>query len=136
MSAGHEPFAGSLAPTPTLSDAPMATDLMPELCVAVAGAPLGEAVGPRVGEGWLAGAAEQAVTNAAQITLRTARSRLFIGTIVLPTRTGVRQRTRGCVVSTGQADGPPRAEERRSSSLIRTAGRQLPTLLTLSLPSQ
>ena len=43
---------------------------------------------------------------------------------------------RGCVVSTGQADGPPRAEERRSSSLIRTAGRQLPTLLTLSLPSQ
>src|SRR5438105_5645470 len=107
-SAGHEPFAGSLAPTPTLSDAPMATYLMPELGVAVAGAPLGVAVGARVGEGWLAGAAEQAVTNAAPITLRIAKSRLFLGTIVLPTRTRVRQRTRGCVVSTGQADGPPR----------------------------
>jgi len=118
----------------------MATYLMPELAVALAGALLGEGlpgeiVGPRVGDGWAAGAAEHA-TNAAQITVTTASSLFHIGTIVLPTRTGVRQRTRGCVVSTGQADGPPRAEERRSSSLIRTAGRQLPTLLTLSLPSQ
>ena len=75
--AGHEPVAGSLAPTPTLSDAPMATYLMPALGVAVAGALLGVAVGPRVGEGWAAGAAEQAPTNAAQITLRIASSPLF-----------------------------------------------------------
>src|SRR2546428_308293 len=43
-SAGHDPLAGSLAPTPTLSDAPTATYLTPELAVAVAGGLLGEAV--------------------------------------------------------------------------------------------
>src|SRR5713101_6306812 len=143
--AGHDPFAGSLAPTPTVSDAPMATYLVPELTVAVGVAlgvtvGLGEAVGPRVGDGCAAGAAEHAVTNDAQITVKTASSPFHIKQL-LPSahhRYNCLARTgpRGCVVSTGQADGPPRAEERRSSSLIRTAGRQLPTLLTLSLPSQ
>ena len=90
MSAGQEPFAGSLAPTPTVSEAPMATYLMPAFTVAVgvavAGALLGDAVVPRVGEGWAAGAAEHALANAAQITARTASSPFHIGTIVLPQR--------------------------------------------------
>src|SRR5206468_10529358 len=81
--AGHDPFAGSLAPTPTVSDAPMATYLTPKLTVALGwvlvGALLGGAVGPRVGEGWAAGAAEQAVANAAQITVRIASSPFHIG---------------------------------------------------------
>src|SRR5436309_9465421 len=108
---------------------------MPELAVAVAvavaGTLLGEAVGRDVGDGRAAGAAEHALTKTAEVTMRTAISPFHIATIVLPVKG-----PRGCVVSTGQADGSPRAEERRSSSLIRTAGRQLPTLLTLSLPSQ
>ena len=88
MIAGHDPFVGSLAPTPTVSDAPMATYRTPGLAfaaavgltvaVAVADAVLREAVGPRVDEGWAAGAGEHAPANAAQITVRTARSRFHI----------------------------------------------------------
>ncbi len=59
MIAGHDPLVGSLAPTPTVSDAPMATYRTPGLAVGVAvavavglaAALLGEAVGPRVCEG-------------------------------------------------------------------------------------
>jgi hypothetical protein len=88
--AGHDPVAGSLAPTPTLSDAPIATYRMPELAVAVAvavaGTLLGEAVGRDVGDRRAAGAAEHALTNAAEITMRTAISPFHIGTIVLPVK--------------------------------------------------
>ncbi len=86
MRAGHDPFAGSLAPTPTVSDAPMVTYLTPGLTVVVGGALLGArlggAVGPRVGEGWAAGAAEHALTTAAQITVRTASSDFHIKQLV------------------------------------------------------
>src|SRR2546427_340967 len=71
-SAGHDPLAGSLAPTPTLSDAPTATVTS------------GEAAGPRVGDAWAAPGAEHALTRAAQSTLRRASCILHIGTIVLP----------------------------------------------------
>src|SRR4029078_7779832 len=77
-SAGQDPFAGSLAPTPTVSDAPMATYFTPELTAAVAVGPLGDAVGFGVGDSLAAGAAEQAVANAAQMTVRTTSSRLTI----------------------------------------------------------
>ena len=89
MIAGHDPFVGSLAPTPTVSDAPMATYRTPGLAVAVAAGltvadavVLGKAVRPRVGEGWAAGAGEHAPANAAQITVRTARSRFHIKQLV------------------------------------------------------
>ena len=66
----------------------MATYLMPALTVAVGvavdGATLGDLVGPRVGDAWTAGVAEHELTNATQITARTASSPFHIGTIVLP----------------------------------------------------
>jgi len=89
MSAGHDPLTGSLAPTPTLSDAPIATYRMPGIGVAVAGALLGETVAPRVADGRAAGAdgaAEQAVTIKVQIATNDATLHFHIGTIVLPRR--------------------------------------------------
>ena len=66
----------------------MATYLMPELTVGVAvavdGATLGDLVGPRVGEGWSAGAAEHELTSATQITARTASSVFHIKQLVPP----------------------------------------------------
>jgi hypothetical protein len=68
---------------------------MPALRIAVAGGFVGAVVGAfaavvvglRCGEdGWAAGAAEQALTNAAHITVRTAPSAFLIGTIVQPRR--------------------------------------------------
>src|SRR6267143_5328991 len=54
------------------------------LAVGLAGALLGELATGCVGEGRSAGAPEHAVTNAAEITMRTAISHFHIGTIVLP----------------------------------------------------
>src|SRR4029078_6241329 len=75
--ARQDPFAGSLAPTPTVSDAPMATYFTPALAVAVAGGLVGDGVGFGVADGRAAGPAHTAVTNAAQLTPRIATPRFL-----------------------------------------------------------
>jgi hypothetical protein len=55
----------------------MATYFTPALAVAVAGGLVGDGVGFGVADGRDAGAAEHAVTNAAQITPRIANSRFL-----------------------------------------------------------